>query len=58
MNTSTAAREATRSPSPAASHAETVACHAAARARAQGADETTCALIHAETYAAAMRGQA
>ncbi len=40
-----------------AGHAFDVACQAAHHARLNGADATTAALVHAETYAAAMRGE-
>lgn len=54
MNTKYAAR--TTAAHTHAGHAFEVACHAAHQARLNGADETTCALIHAETYAAAIKG--
>ena len=48
------ARNAIRTPAPAAIHAYTVACQAARQARLAGADDVTCSLIHAETYAYVM----
>lgn len=54
MNVQLAAREATRSPSPAAIHADTVACHAARKARVNGADTVECAQVYATVYAATL----
>lgn len=51
MNT----KHRTVAPTADAAEATRAACRAARAARLAGADEVTCQLVHAETYAAAMR---